>query len=210
MNFEQLTSRRHCGIEGVDKLLWITEDVGAFGDENDGPLGDWIKGKDSFMKYCKKKDVVISAGGNCGMYVRFYQNYFNEVYTYEPDDLNYYCLDKNCRGEGVHKFHGALGNSTEKFSLLKNHVSNCGMHKIDKKPGDVQMYRIDDLNLEQCDLIHLDVEGFEADALMGGIETIKKFWPVVILEAAHGKEVVEALGYKMVERLSMDCIFVKQ
>lgn len=206
---EDLTSMRKCGYEGVDELLWITEDQGAFGDENDGPLFDWITGKEDFLRYVTNNDVVITAGGNCGMYVRFYKNYFDQVYTFEPDDLCYYCLDKNCVGEGYHKYHGGLGNTNEKLTLVRTPApTNHGMHQIANSPGNVNMYRIDDLNLEKCDLIHLDVEGYESEALLGGLETIKKFKPVIILERANGKDVIEPLGYKLAKELRMDSIFV--
>jgi FkbM family methyltransferase len=208
-NFAEVTSMRYCGIEGVHKLLWVTQDSGAFGNERDGPLGDWIHGKSAFMEHVKDFDTVISAGGNCGMYVRFYGNYFKNVYTFEPDPLNYYCLDRNCVGESYHKVQGALGNSTDKLTLQKSHVSNVGMHKIDKKPGDVQMYRIDDLDLKSCGLIHLDVEGFEQTVLEGSAETIKKFQPVVILEAGHGGSYLcENHDYQPVARLRMDVVYI--
>ena len=45
-------------------------------------------------------------------------------------------------------------------------------------------YCIDDLNLTECDLIMLDVEGYELHALNGAIETIKKYGPVICIEHA--------------------------
>lgn len=210
-DFAELTSMRKCGHEGVDELLWITEDSGAFGDETDGPLFDWITSKDDFMRYVKKFDTVITAGGNCGMYVRFYKNYFKDVYTFEPDELCYYCLDQNCVGEGYHKFNGGLGNTNEPLTLVKSPApTNHGMHRIINQPGSIDMYRIDDLELTECDLIHLDVEGFEGEVLKGAIETIKEFKPVIILERAVGREVIEPLGYKLKKELRMDSIFVME
>jgi hypothetical protein len=41
---------------------------------------------------------------------------------------------------------------------------------------------IDDLNLECCDLIHLDIEGYELHALMGARNTIEKHQPLIVLE----------------------------
>lgn len=208
---EELTSVRKCGHEGVEELLWITEDQGAFGNETDGPLHDWITSRDDFLAHVKKRDSVIIAGGNCGMYVRFYKNYFKDVYSFEPEDVCFYCLERNCVGEGYHLYHGGLGDTTDKLTLMKTPApTNHGMHQIANFPGKVQMYRIDDLDLQNCDLIHLDVEGFESRALLGAIETIKKFSPVVILERANGREVIEPLGYKLVKELRMDSIFVKE
>jgi hypothetical protein len=41
---------------------------------------------------------------------------------------------------------------------------------------------IDDLNLERCDLIHLDIEGFELHALKGAVNTIQTCRPIIALE----------------------------
>src|SRR6056300_829158 len=121
ISHKELTSYRPCGHEGVTELLWITKDGGsdggAFGSEQDGPLFDWIQDHKQFMEKVKKFDVVVQAGGCCGMYPRFYKNYFKEVYTFEPDVLNFYCLDENCQGDWYHKYHGALGNSTDKLMI---------------------------------------------------------------------------------------------
>lgn len=205
---EDQTSYRKCGYEGVDELLWVTSDKGAFGNEKDGPLFDWIQGCEDFMSQVKKFDVVVQAGGNCGMYPRFYKNYFKEVYTFEPDELNYYCLDINCEGNGFHKFKGGLGNTNKSLQLRKGSASNVGTHKIMDSPGNIRMYRIDDLNLEHCDLIHLDIEGYEKNAILGAMETIKKFSPVVISERAGGEDILQSLGYRLYKKLKMDSVYV--
>lgn len=205
---DNLTSMRHCGIENVDELLWVTQDKGAFGDIHDGPLFDWIQDSEHFMSHVKNFDTVIQAGGNCGMYPRFYANYFKNVYTFEPDPLNFYCLDYNCQGDNYHKYQGGLGNTNDQLAIRKPSDTNVGMHYIVDSPGRIQMYKIDDLDLEACDLIHLDVEGYESKALLGGVETIKKFKPVIVTERAKGAEVIEPLGYEMIHRMRMDALFV--
>ena len=48
--------------------------------------------------------------------------------------------------------------------------------------GIIPTMLIDDLNLPGCDLIQLDLEGYEFYALQGGIETIKKYNPVIVIE----------------------------
>ena len=48
--------------------------------------------------------------------------------------------------------------------------------------GNIPTLLIDDLNLTECDLIMLDVEGYELHALNGAIETIKKYGPVICVE----------------------------
>jgi len=202
-------SMRKCGHEGVDELLWVTADVGAFGSETDGPLYDWISCKEYFIEKVKKFDVIIQAGGNCGMYARFYSNYFKSVYTFEPDPTNFHCLDHNCQGDSYVKYHGGLGNSNELLSIDNSSTVNVGVHKILNRPGNIQMYKIDDLRLEECDLIHLDVEGYEEEVLKGAVKTIQKFYPVIITERAGGKNFLQELGYSKYRTLRMDTVFIK-
>jgi FkbM family methyltransferase len=204
-NFEELTSYRECNHEDVDKLLWVTTDSGAW----DGPLMDWKQESKNFMEQVYKFDLVIQAGGNCGMYPRFYKNYFKKVITFEPDDVNYYCLNKNCVGPEYKKYHGALGNTTQKFTLNNKSTKNVGTHTIKEQPGDIQMYRIDDLDLDHCDLIHLDIEGYEEKAILGAVNTIHKFKPVIIVERGIGSNTLKTYGYKLHEKLRMDSVFIK-
>jgi hypothetical protein len=55
--------------------------------------------------------------------------------------------------------------------------------------GNIPTIRIDDLGLPVCDFIHLDIEGFEGEALLGGLNTINKFKPLIGLELKdHGEK----------------------
>jgi len=198
---------RHCGVEGVDELLWVSKDKGAFGSMTDGPLFDWISDSVKFMENVKKFETVLQAGGNCGMYARFYSNYFDRVITFEPEPLNFYCLDRNCVGPKFVKYNGGLGNTTTEMGIKQGPPTNVGMHKM--VPGEgTKMYRIDDLDINSCDLIHLDVEGYETEALKGAIETIKKFMPIIITERSNGESILRDLGYVMQEKLRMDTVYV--
>jgi hypothetical protein len=48
--------------------------------------------------------------------------------------------------------------------------------------GHIPTIRIDDLNLTDCNLMQLDVEGYELNALLGAAKTIDKFKPVLCVE----------------------------
>lgn len=206
--YKELISKRKCGHEGVSEFWWLTSDSGAYGNERDGPLFDWLQNKEDFMSQVKQFHTVIQAGGNCGMYPRFYGNYFQKVITFEPCPKNFACLDLNCVGSKYDKYMGGLGNTTENRSIQNTNKRNVGVHKIKEEPGEVKMYRIDDLNLSHCDLIHLDVEGYEQNVLNGAVETIKKFKPVVIVERSNGQNTLKNLGYEQYKKLRMDTVFV--
>lgn len=204
---ENLISQRPVNYEGVESLWWVTTDRGAFG----GPLRDWANGRDSFLSRVKERKLVIQAGGNCGMYARFYANYFEQVYSFEPSGVNFLCLERNCQGKKYHLYPAALGERSGKATLTqpKKRFKNTGAYQVIENPnGDIPVISIDSLRLNRCDLIHLDIEGFEPNALRGAKETILKYKPVIILEAGHGAEVIEEIGYRVAEKLDMDWIFV--
>ena len=190
--------------EGIEGLEWIKQDSGAW----TGPLKNWRADHKDFMSQVKEFNTVVMAGGNCGMYPRFYGNYFSTVITFEPCPNNFACLDKNCDGPKYRKFLGGLGNTTDKLSLKHGGNSNVGTHRIGKEAGDVQMYKLDDLNLERCDLIHLDVEGYEEDVLRGAEKTIRKYKPIVITERSSGEAFLLSLGYNFHKKLQMDTVYI--
>jgi FkbM family methyltransferase len=199
---------RHVGTEGVEELWWVRVDVKAFR----GPLAEWISDKDSFLKNVKQKRLVIQAGGNCGMYARFYGNYFEDVYTFEPEPNNFKCLQLNCTGSKYHIYNVGLGKTMGTADIIHpkgKKRTNMGVWQTIENPdGAVKLITIDSLNLPYCDLIHLDIEEFEPMALEGAQQTIKKFRPVIILEEGHGGEVAERFGYKLSEKMTRDWIYL--
>lgn len=77
------------------------------------------------------------------------------------------------------------------------------------------------MNLQTCDLIQLDLEGYEFNALLGGIETIKRCKPVIVIEdfSAWSKrydsslskieDLLFSLGYAFIDKIQSngDCVY---
>ena len=130
--------------------------------------------------YVDNKKVMVQAGGNCGMYPKQYSKIFDTVYTFEPDWLNFYCLAMNCPEENIIKSQGCLGSDP---GLVNLHIKSKSRGKsFINGSGRYPIYLIDNLGLTACDLIHLDIEGYEYFALSGAVVTIKKFKPVIAIE----------------------------
>lgn len=171
--------------------------------------------------FCKEKRVAVQAGGNCGFYVKSYADLFATTYTFEPDNLNFQCLVMNLRDLPVVKQQAFLGDKRALMSLTESH-KNVGAYSVDvEKTGSVPTLMIDDLGLSVCDLIHLDVEGWEFPALKGAEETIKKCSPVIALEwMNHGTKYgylnedinkwLYALGYTESHDIMHERIFIKK
>ena len=74
----------------LDDLYWPIYDQKArpyLIRENDLPK--------NISKYCESTRMCVQAGGNVGYYVKLYAEIFDQVITFEPDDLNFYCMEKN-------------------------------------------------------------------------------------------------------------------
>lgn len=150
-----------------------------------------------FVRHCDRFGRVVQAGGNTGWYARELRKHFKHVLTVEPDADNMECLARNMvNGEGgsVALLRGALWSESGPAKLHVNRAEqdNCGAHRTEAShplgfggpwvaPADA--YAVDDLALDNCDALWLDVEGAELPALHGARATIEKFRPVIAYEA---------------------------
>ena len=176
----------------------------------------------NISNFVKDKDVVLQAGGNAGFYVKKYAEIFNTVYTFEPEPTSFLCLNLNCVNQNVFKFQACLGDTHESVNLF-NGCDNIGLGHGGSHitgAGTTPTLMIDDLNLQVCNLIHLDIEGYEKKALLGGIQTIERCKPVIALEyfapwcERYGTNLSEIenllcnhLGYKYVAEVQGDRIY---
>ncbi len=201
-------------IEGATdtKWWWAKTDTGAW----IGPVEDW--NESHYHKYFNKvqsRKVVVTAGGNMGLHTRAYSEMFERVFVFEPDTINFHALVRNNHADNVFFFKAALGKAAGWCHLNNSsQTTNMGMHTVEANEfGKVPMMAIDSLRLPACDLIQLDVEGYEYDALVGAKSTIEQHSPVIITEG--NKEIVikylAQLGYENTEPSSKsDFIYTKK
>jgi len=168
---------------------------------------------------CSNFRVVVQAGGNCGVWPKELSHKFETVYTFEPDPVNFRCLAANVPEHNVFKFNGALG-AERRLVELEREPRNIGAHQVAEKAGSIPTLLIDDLGLEACDLIYLDIEGYELNALLGARRTIEACRPVVAVEdkglserygvpqGAVERWLEDNLGYRVVDRVGRDVILI--
>lgn len=175
------------------------------------------------LPYVENKGIMVQAGGNCGFILSTFVDHFDFVYTFEPDATNFYCLSQNVTAENVFKMQACLGesNGTTRVQHLvredRPHDTG-GVHVAGE--GYLPLIAIDSLNLPGCDLLQLDVEGFELKALKGAINTIIKYKPVLCIElcekwlnryndnSAEVIRFIEDLGYALATTEGVDHIFI--
>lgn len=141
------------------------------------------------IQYCSRHRVAVQAGGNVGVYpLKLIEN-FKRVLTFEPAQDNFQCLKANIekfgtKADGVFAFQAALADSVCGAQLQLVEPTNCGTYRTtaDASLPHVPTIVLDHFHLGECDLIWLDIEGFEHVALHGALETIKRCRPVIVLE----------------------------
>ena len=75
-----------------DKWFWRKDDYNLKTYKDLSSETDLLK---VVQPYLKGKKVVVQAGGNCGMQVVKFAEFFDTVYTFEPDPVNFHCLVNN-------------------------------------------------------------------------------------------------------------------
>ena len=158
-----------------DGLYWPSNDVETR-DSVLSTLGDL----DHYVGMCTQRRTAIQAGGNVGVWPKHLAKYFTHVITAEPDALNWACLERNVDEPNVRKYQAAFGDVQGTGSVARD-PQNCGASAV-TPGGDFPIITIDSLNVQDCDLLQLDVEGFELPALLGATETIKRCSPLIVLE----------------------------
>lgn len=201
-----------------NKWVWPANDENSWPGQNQHK--DLYK---TILPYVEKKGIMVQAGGNCGFILSTFVDHFDFIYTFEPDMVNFYCLSQNVTADNVFKMQACLGevNGTTRVQQLiredRPHDTG-GVHVAGD--GYLPMIAVDSLNLPGCDLLQLDVEGFELKALKGAVNTIDKYKPVLCVElcekwlnryddnAAKVVNFVESLGYNLVDTEGVDHIFI--
>lgn len=168
--------------------------------------------------YFKRRGVAIDGGAHVGSMSLKLARYFDTVWAFEPCDAAYEMLVENCaEHDNVMPMPMALMDKCCTVEVdIPGRRTTLTARQV-SYGGEVQAINIDSMKLERCDMIKLDLEGCEYLALMGAVETIKKFRPFLFIEiqdANYGKrfghsndDVIQFLkrfGYKQVYRSGVD------
>lgn len=186
------------------QLSWPKHDYETF----DVITKDWIEYNPKIMSRVKSKRTVIQAGGHCGLYAKLYVNMFERVFTFEPELNNFGHLAQNCTDTRIVKLNAALGDVNDFVPMGIVSYLNTGMHKVLPKGIHgliAYCVTLDSIKPKDVDLIHLDVEGYEYNALKGAVRTIKKYKPLIVVEMSEKVDkiykLMNSLNYKEVESL---------
>jgi FkbM family methyltransferase len=137
---------------------------------------------------------VIDIGSNIGNHVLFYCSEMgaNQVLCFEPNEFNRSVLIENIKINhldlNVTVYGCALGSKAGVGVQRDFSISNTGMNRIERvenmpdKQSKVEIRSLDSYNVESVDFLKIDVEGFELEVLKGGIDTLQRCRPIILVE----------------------------
>lgn len=134
--------------------------------------------------------VFIDAGAYHGeTSIEFAKHYptYKSIHAFEPSPANATVLKRDTEAlPNLYLYRFGLSDSAEvvRFASQRGSASQVSYD------GDteVQMRRLDDLQLNQADLIKMDLEGGEYQALLGGLDTIRRCKARLAIGAYHDPE----------------------
>jgi FkbM family methyltransferase len=177
----------------------------------DDVLNEWVELDAVVAPMVKARFVAVHAGGYRGVFARRLSEQYALVYTFEPDPINFHCLVNNNQVDNVIKLQSALSNDHALVNVNNPTVTADGVEYVAN--GDYPSLRIDDLNLQSCNLMIIDVGGYEYQALLGATQTVKKFLPVVAVKDVNDNIVsfiAGQYGYVQKAEVAGYTIFVRE
>lgn len=166
--------------------------------ESDSHLSRWVEnhgrldvsdGQIEFYKDYIKSDSVCLDGGACiGDYTATLEKLvgpMGRVMALEPNPLAFEALRLNfANGATVRCLNAGLSDVSGEARMVVE--KNAGASYVGVAGVPVTLTTIDALGFNRLDFVHLDCEGFESRALLGGSATLARCHPVIVLEINHG------------------------
>ena len=133
---------------------------------------------------CSKRGTALDIGANVGLWSRDLVDNFAKVVAFEPVAVFRECLEKNVSGPNFFISPLALGDHDTQATMIITE-GNSGHSHLDPNTlgtGDVQVVKLDNLNIENVDYIKIDCEGYEYRVLQGAEQTVKRWRPIMVIE----------------------------
>lgn len=189
------------------------------------PRGFQIDHLDAALKHCTQFRTAVDGGAHVGTWSASMAKRFNRVMAFEPAKDTFACLSENLHeAANVDLYPVALGAVRCSGRIMDDPTrpGNTGARHLNvTAAGETDILPLDGFELSDLDFLKLDVEGYELHALQGAAETLKRCWPVVLIECKRFKPPrfgvdTEAaarylldMGYREAIRMRNDRIFTK-
>lgn len=167
------------------------------------------------IPHVKNYRTYLDIGANIGTTSEPYVSKFKEVHSFEP---NPECIKELKKIDGIILHECAIGEQTSTVELIQNgDTGESGHGTVSKERASrwnnqgevyvVEMKTIDSFDFKDVDFIKIDVEQYEYYVVLGAINTIKKYHPVIMFENKRKENdklipMLKEIGYTVEKRKS--------
>lgn len=159
------------------------------------------------ISHLPNKRTFVDVGANVGIWSLPMTQHFKKIVSYEPSRQNIECIKSNIP-EGIELREKAVADFAGEAKFHQA-GKNCGDGKLCregvKSSYTVPVVKLDDEGLDNVDMIKIDTQGWELDALKGMTELIKSCRPWVMFEINEDVD----LCCKFMEDLDYEVVYVK-
>lgn len=167
---------------------------------------------DRFLEHIPKNGIIYDIGANIGNHTLFFSKYAlpNKIFAFEPikeicDVLVHNLKDNNINN--VEIINAAISDKDTKGNMNIK-IGNIGGSSLSyNQSGNIDVVKLDDLNMAPPQFIKLDVENFEYEALTGMEAILTEYHPILWIEIwdksfSRVNFKLNQLGYKMTDMIS--------
>ncbi len=166
----------------------------------------------------------LDVGANVGLYsweVHKLQTKL-KIFSFEPDPMNLELLNMTCERNNLQNikiYPFALSNRSAHTGFFQDHLTSATGSISQKTSPWIEQYlngkskkitvetkKMDEIvgNDNHPGLVKIDVEGHEYEVIQGGLKTIKKYKPLMIIESFPPKQenitkILSEIGYKLLD-----------
>lgn len=139
-----------------------------------------------------KNAIFVDLGAYIGDTIfNFLETYgidsYQKIYAYEMTKDSFNSLQKNVEEyPNIITKQIGVSNFIGKGSILENKTSNQANLLVSNEKGDISITTLDEDIKEQIDILKMDIEGSELEALEGAINHIKNEKPKLLISIYHG------------------------
>ena len=153
----------------------------------------------------KKKNMklALDVGAHVGFWTRPLAVAFERVMAFEPVPKLIECWQANISETNATLIQKAVSDVSGHLYMTPavQNSGNCHVATSGEPHVSVPAVAIDSLNLESCDLIKIDVEGWELNVVRGAEDTIKKHRPLLVVEQKPNN--AERYGVKQLDAVKL-------
>lgn len=171
--------------------LWLPDRddghwIEKFGGLLDGKPAYQYSRIEACLERCGRRRTFVDGGAHVGLWSIRLTSLFERVVAFEPVTANFQCLLANTQASAnIDLHHAALGDADCTVQMANDKGGKSFSWYVGKGEGQTTCTRLDALDLQDVDLIKLDVEGYELEALRGAEETIDRCRPVIMIEEKY-------------------------